>query len=325
MYINKINISNLQLSELLKFSILDDSIFFDIETTGLNAKYDKIISINTLVKSNNKIYIYQFFSDSDVDEKKIIKEFISLIYNKKYIVTYNGNSFDIPFINKKSKKYNYDFTFDNYIKIDLLNDIYFLRNKLNLVSLKLKAVEEYFSIKRKDSLNGKDIIRLYTSYLLNNKKEYRDLILQHNFEDVFNLPLLFDNIMNSYDDTILFSYFENKIIVRLLYDKIKISKKSIIIKLFTFKNLKINYVNYSSAYEYYWDSNSGIITVTFRPYIFSNEKIDSFLYLLNEDYNIKGYIQIDNMRKDLIPIKYSDKIFYKNIQLIIRKIISTIK
>ncbi len=325
MYKNKVNVNKLKLSNLPKFSIIDNSVFFDIETTGLSPKYNKIISINALLYSNNTAYMYQFFSESDNDEKSLIEEFITLISNKKYIITYNGNTFDIPFINKKCNKYNLNFTLDKLIKIDLYNDINSLKNKLDLENLKLKTVEKFFNINRNDDLNGKDIIKLYTSYSLNNKEVYRNLILKHNFEDVLNLSLLFEKIMKSYDDIIILNYFENKIIIKFLYDNIKVTKKSIIVKLITFKNLKINYVNYSSAYEYYCNSNTGIITVTFRPYMFSDDTINSFLYLLNEDFNLIDYDQIETIRKDIIPIKYSNKIYFNNIKLLVNKIISTIK
>ena len=49
-----------------------------------------------------------------------------LIKSKTYIITYNGNSFDIPFLAEKAEQNNIDIDFDSLIKIDLYNYIYII-------------------------------------------------------------------------------------------------------------------------------------------------------------------------------------------------------
>lgn len=320
MYTNIVYLNNLHASNILT-NILNDSVFFDIETTGLSVKTNQIISISALIFDSEKYSMIQYFSESKSDEVLILKQFISLIKNKKYVITYNGNSFDIPFISNKLIKYNINFTIDIFIKIDLLNDIRNLKYKLNITNLKLKTVEYLFNINRTDELTGKDIIKIYKSYLQNNKKVYRDLILQHNFEDVNNLPILFNKIFDLYDFTMLCNYSGIKNIIRYNYNDISFFKNTISIKLIIYKNSNINYVNYNSYYELLLNNEKGIIKIKLKPYYFNDKSVDNLIYLLNEDLNIYDYEKIEEIRNDIIPLKFKNEIYHKNINIIIKRIL----
>lgn len=308
-----------------KYNILDKCVFLDIETSGFSPVNDNLISVSILTVENNFFIITQFFIEKRADEEELILETTKLFENKNFIVTYNGNSFDLPFINTKVNKYNIDFNINQYIKIDLYNDILVLKNKLSIDNMKLQTIEKYFKIERIDELNGKDIIKLYTSYLLNNKTYYKDLILEHNYEDVYNLPFIFDNILKNYDNIFNIDYLNNNIIVKLLFKNIIIKNKEIVIKLYTFKNFKIDYINYSHIYNFSLDSDKGIITIKIKPNHFNNNIISDFIYLSQEDIELKSYTIVKNMKDTIIPIKYLNHIFYDNINEIIMLILNKIK
>lgn len=82
--------------------ILDENILFlDIETTGLKPETSKITIIGTLTNSG----IRQFYDD---EEQEILKSFLNFMEDMKFneLITYNGNSFDIPFLQTRMKDHN---------------------------------------------------------------------------------------------------------------------------------------------------------------------------------------------------------------------------
>lgn len=106
------------LDELI--DILPDYFVFDIETTGLNSNYCKVILIGILFNKNNKTIIKQFFANTENDEKKLLLAFINCIKNYQNHITFNGSNFDIPFLNNRLKKHNIDFSLSKNNDIDIL-------------------------------------------------------------------------------------------------------------------------------------------------------------------------------------------------------------
>ena len=89
------------LDELI--DILPDYFVFDIETTGLNSNYCKVILIGILFNKNNKTIIKQFFANTENDEKELLLAFINCIKNYQNHIAFNGSNFDIPFLNNRLK------------------------------------------------------------------------------------------------------------------------------------------------------------------------------------------------------------------------------
>ncbi len=106
------------LDELI--DILPDYFVFDIETTGLNSNYCKVILIGILFNKNNKTIIKQFFANTENDEKELLLAFINCIKNYQNHITFNGSNFDIPFLNNRLKKHNIDFSLSKNNDIDIL-------------------------------------------------------------------------------------------------------------------------------------------------------------------------------------------------------------
>src|SRR5690554_1075125 len=73
--------------------------FLDIETTGFSRKFNQIILIGFLYFDNSKTEVIQIFAGNKKDEKNLLSEFVKYISNFEVIITFNGDAFDIPFIN----------------------------------------------------------------------------------------------------------------------------------------------------------------------------------------------------------------------------------
>lgn len=175
---------------------LSEGIFFDIETTGFLASKNALYLIGCCRYSNNSFIITQWLADDPSDEQQqlILEQFIKEIQNAPVLISYNGQSFDLPFLEKKCRALNIAVDFSQWEHWDLYKDFRSLRSLLGLENLKLKTVERFLGISRKDIYSGKALIPIYESYAQNHNKALEELLLLHNFEDIkdmlFILPAL---------------------------------------------------------------------------------------------------------------------------------------
>ena len=174
---------------------LENSVFFDIETTSLSAKNGHIYIIAVLYKiSEDKYNLIQWFADSLLDEQKLLTEFKDFIKDFNLLIHFNGDSFDIPFINKAALSYGMEPFLSELKSMDIYRKACPFKKVFDLSSIKQKSIEEYFGINRKDLYNGGELISIYNTYTLEKSKELLDTLLLHNEEDVLGLlsilPLL---------------------------------------------------------------------------------------------------------------------------------------
>ncbi|MGN0340199.1 MAG: ribonuclease H-like domain-containing protein [Lachnospira sp.] len=175
---------------------LSEHVFLDIETTGLSAKNSICYLIGLAYYKDNSFKCTQFFADTPDDEPVILQEFLSFISRFKAIVTYNGDTFDIPYIISRCK-YN-SLSTDNVFpqeRIDLYKTARQVNSLLKLDNLKQKNIENFLSIDRDDIYSGGELIDTYKEYIIKYKlKEdtFAELshLLLHNREDVCALPEL---------------------------------------------------------------------------------------------------------------------------------------
>ncbi len=173
----------------------DNDILLDIETTGLSRFKSKIFLLGFgLVKEkpdgNFSLSIKQIFS-VDGDEEGLLTDFISYLPKEGRIITYNGDRFDIPFIEEKCRKYSLPSALSDHESLDLLKYYSKLKNFLRLPSMSEKTVESFLKIKRDDKLSGKEIAEGIRKYYKEPDKITRDLILLHNKEDIEGLVSVF--------------------------------------------------------------------------------------------------------------------------------------
>ncbi|PAB56833.1 ribonuclease H-like domain-containing protein [Anaeromicrobium sediminis] len=159
--------------------------FFDIETTGLSRKNSKIILIGMLYVCDGKIIVKQYFCNNRSEEKKMLLQFMKDIKNFDLLISYNGNAFDIPFINERLKYNKISDSIKPYKSMDFLCLV--RRNKalLNMDSYKLKSVEELMGIHRNDTISGKDSVELYNIYEETKDEKLLKVILLHNYDDLY--------------------------------------------------------------------------------------------------------------------------------------------
>lgn len=157
-----------------KSALPEDFIFFDTETTGLDASSDMVFLIGTMFVRDGKTVILQYFSEGASDEINLLSSFFRLLSGYKYMVSYNGEGFDMRFIRQRLLFYNNLSDSQNIFPDDIFKnitgiDIYTLFKRFSSLlcasSFKQKNMELYCGHSRNDNLNGPEIIDAYLKYL----------------------------------------------------------------------------------------------------------------------------------------------------------------
>lgn len=164
-------------------------IFMDIETMGLSRKRDPIILIGLMIFQTGGACLHQYFSEEPSDEKKMLQAMVESMPAEGPLLTYNGRSFDIPYVNHRLAVHNIAYRIPPGRGIDLM---YWAKKSLPAAPrYTLKAVEICMGIHRDDTLSGAECVQQYTAYLKTKAPELALEICQHNYEDILHMaPLL---------------------------------------------------------------------------------------------------------------------------------------
>ena len=290
-----------------KVLIDPETVILDIETTGLSRKNDLIITIGLLYGSDDEVVTEQYFAESLTDEVKLIENFLDRIKSFDSVLTYNGDSFDLPFIREKINFYGFeDF---NAKQIDLYKTVRKYKDILGLQKINQKEVEKYLHIERRENLKGSDVALLYKNFLL--KGAPAEEIILHNKYDLINLHKILK-------------------IEEVIADKMTVETN---LGAFTIKNFKVNknlltLTGATSCKNIFYNRDNYEMQVSnsiFTLEIFLEEEsydTQSKCKFVKKDTfpDVKDYSQIE-FPAALYPISLVRKIFTKNIVDLAKEII----
>ena len=155
----------------------EDTMFLDIETTGLSKYYDRITLIGWSIGTEFGVYLQ---GDDD-------STFRNALTSAKAIVTFNGSIFDLPFIKNEFKD----------IKFPACHiDLRFLSKRVGL-SGGQKVIEEQLGVKRPAKaaeVDGLKATLLWHKYKWGDEKALRQLII-YNHADVEGMKVIFDKVV----------------------------------------------------------------------------------------------------------------------------------
>lgn len=169
------------------FFIPEEACFFDIETTGFSVEHTTLYLIGCCFITDKKLYTVQWFNDDGQSEQQLLEAFMAFVSRYKYLLHYNGDGFDIPYITKKSSNYSIHNTLPALISIDLYKKIKPFKKILHLDNLKLKSIEQFLGLNRNDIYSGKELIKVYLDYQKSSDTRACDTLFLHNYEDVIGL------------------------------------------------------------------------------------------------------------------------------------------
>jgi uncharacterized protein YprB with RNaseH-like and TPR domain len=285
--------------------IPENHFIFDIETTGLSAKYCKVILIGILYNLNNKTIIKQYFAECEEEEKDLLLNFIHDIKNFDYHITFNGITFDIPFLNSRFRCNKIDFFIDATNDIDILRIVKPFKEKLSLPDCKLKTIEKYMGIQREDTISGKESIELYKNFILSKDSSLKEKILLHNYEDIYYLGEIYKikNIIDKKLDYIDINI--NNLNYKVLLSKYKVTK-SVLHLTFTAQT------NFELPLNIFKDSYT----------ISTNQNILMLCINLNKGLDSNGNVILFYNLGTIVPIKYNENLIIDNINSLSKFIIS---
>lgn len=171
------------------------TIFFDIETTGLSAKNSYIYMIGYGITDNSgNAEITLLFNDdgTPVSEKEMLIYFADISEHFSHTLTYNGNTFDIPYVRERLKQHDLADIFESMTSIDLFVLIRKYKAKLHLNSCHQSDIEELCGIHRNDFCSGGKLIGVYKKYLKTKDNADLDDLLKHNHDDILGLMSITD-------------------------------------------------------------------------------------------------------------------------------------
>ena len=171
-----------------------DILFVDIETTGLSAQSASIYLMGCCFYEKNEWMIRQWLCEAPSEEKQLLEAFKEHLTSYKVLIHFNGNQFDLSFIQKRAEFHGLAISFDTMTGVDIYKRIFPYRHFLRLTNCKQKTLEEFLSIIREDMYSGGELINVYKSFCQTHDKEAMALLLQHNKDDVYGmirlLPIL---------------------------------------------------------------------------------------------------------------------------------------
>ncbi|WP_296118820.1 ribonuclease H-like domain-containing protein [uncultured Eubacterium sp.] len=171
-----------------------DMLLLDIETTGLSAARAYIYCIGCSCLSDtvkNDINIQLFFAENPEQEPELLTALAELLETHKTVVTFNGNTFDLPFLKKRYFAHNMDQPFSDIQSVDLYREARQLKQLIQLPDYKQKSIETFLGCFREDPYTGKELIAQYLLYVKEPSEELLHNLLLHNEEDVRGMYGLF--------------------------------------------------------------------------------------------------------------------------------------
>lgn len=285
----------------------EEAVFLDIETTGLSPMRSFIYLIGLVFIDLKKVtmHITQLIAEDRDEEEEILRLMKERLKGYKTVVTYNGNSFDLPFIAKRSERYGIEpivmDSFDMYEKLRLHKDT------LKLDGLKQKNIEKKLGITREDRYNGGECISFYKDYVKNKNRESFNRFVLHNYDDLLYMPATM-SILDLLDEKITIDIDGRK----YKFDKHSIKKDILMIDFTT--DMGINTYVEETGYLIEEDEERRHLEFTLKTgYMKDARKVkylekSSLSSLKSEDFDGEDLVE-----EGIVPIRIQNKLFIRNI------------
>jgi hypothetical protein len=168
----------------------EDFAIIDIETLGLSER--PIILLGIAKPTKDCVCTNQFLLRNIQDEPSAIWALVSQLEPHSALITFNGRSFDIPYIKQRLAYYGLNASLNNP-HFDLLH---FTRRALRhkLSDCRLDTVEKYLGIKREINIPGALVPKFYETYLRTKNVGPLMAIVEHNKQDLLSLINLFSKL-----------------------------------------------------------------------------------------------------------------------------------
>lgn len=174
---------------------IEDFLFLDIETLGL--KNEPTILIGLAEYGQGNLLIYQYLLTSLEKEIDLLEAIRPHLVEKKALITYNGLSFDIPYLEQRANYYDLILDFEK-CHYDLLP---FARHlwRSRLPNCRLGTLEKYLlNYHRELDIPGFMVPEFYHTYLQTGNVGPLVAIIEHNKRDIVALTKIITKLWEGY-------------------------------------------------------------------------------------------------------------------------------
>ena len=163
---------------------IQEMLLFDIETTGLRKETTQVYLIGCVYYEAGTWYVRQWLTENVSDERLVLEDFLQFSSSYRLLLHFNGDSFDIPYLQYKAQFYQTETDLSGMDSFDIYQHARKARKLLGLKSMSQRSLEEYLGIFREDQLNGGLLIPVYYDYEKTGASESEHLLLLHNYDDL---------------------------------------------------------------------------------------------------------------------------------------------
>ena len=176
----------------------EDMLFMDTETTGLGSS--PVFLIGVLGWADGGLVVRQLFARNYAEERAIVSRYLDLAAEKRVLVTFNGKSFDVPYIRARSAANGITFRMD-MAHLDLLH----LSRRVwgaGLPNCKLQTLETLVCGRRRHGdIPGSAIPDAYHAFVRTGDARQMVEVLRHNMLDLLALVDLLTRLPGRPDGT----------------------------------------------------------------------------------------------------------------------------
>lgn len=169
----------------------DSFLFFDIETTGFSKDNTILYLIGCGYFIENGFQFIQWFNDDGTSEEEILLAFHDILKQKDWQpVTFNGNSFDIPYLKRHYELNELPCDIESFPSLDFYQFLKPFQSLFQMTHGKQKDWEHFLELYREDTYDGGQLIAVYKEYLMNKEEALLHNLLLHNEEDLLGMKYL---------------------------------------------------------------------------------------------------------------------------------------
>lgn len=162
----------------------DEIVFIDLETTGLSMT--PVFLIGTMECGADGFVFHQYFARDYSEESSILAAYRQRMANKRLAVTFNGKSFDLPFLANRGIATGVAMREPEF-HLDLLHEARRLYKK-DLPNCKLQTLERHIcGRERDDDIPGSEIPAAYHEFVRTGNANKIQSILTHNLYDILTM------------------------------------------------------------------------------------------------------------------------------------------
>ncbi|MDO5135099.1 MAG: ribonuclease H-like domain-containing protein [Eubacteriales bacterium] len=166
-------------------------LFYDIETTGLSGGSSFVYLIGAVIPRGEDWELTQWMAMEEEEERQILEAFSLALSGCDFTIQYNGDSFDMPFLETRYDHYGLPSPFEDLPSLDLYRTLKPLKPLLKLENMKQPSLETLLSCPKRIYPDGKDCIRLYDIHEDKKNDPSTIILFGHNQEDLLGLLQVF--------------------------------------------------------------------------------------------------------------------------------------